>query len=402
MIARLEGEIHDLVQKLCDKILARGGAAEAAPFDVAMAYSCFTSDAISGYCFGEPFGLLARDNDSWTPNFREATLAILKPVFLFRFFPFLAATAVLGKWLVDYLPEDAALLIRTLQIDIPNRVYKTKADLDAGIRFERPTIIGDLLESELAEHEKKPERLADEAVSVVGAGTETTSWALAVITYHLLDKPSLLTKLRKELSGVVEDMQRLPPWTVLEKLPYLGAVINEGLRLSYGVSSRTARIPTQEDLLYRGEFNKKPVELVIPRGYAIGMSAVITHHDEDIFPDSHSFIPERWLNEKNEMRKEVERGMLAFSKGSRACLGKKLVSGAPFSFVCSLTRIYSLALCELHLALTALALRAMPHMRLYETTERDVAYDHDMFVPVTAEGSRGVRVVIESSGQSAN
>ncbi|KAM0327101.1 hypothetical protein ACHAQA_006229 [Verticillium albo-atrum] len=321
MIARLEGEIHDLVQKLCDKILARSSAAKPEPFDVAMAYSCFTSDAISGYCFGEPFGLLARD--SWTPNFREATLAVLKPVFVFRFFPFLAATAVLGKWFVDYLPEDAALLIRTLQIDIPNRVYKTKADLDAGIRYERPTVFGDLLQSELVDHEKRPERLADEAVSIVGAGTETTSWALAVITYHLLDKPELLTKLRKELSEVVKDTRHLPAWTVLEKLPYLGAVINEGLRLSYGVSSRTARVPTEESLLYRGEFNKKPVELVIPEGFAIGMSAVITHHDEDIFPDSYSFSPERWLNEKNELRKEVERGMLAFSKGSRACLGKK-------------------------------------------------------------------------------
>ncbi|KAM0271148.1 hypothetical protein ACHAQH_009167 [Verticillium albo-atrum] len=321
MIARLEGEIHDLVQRLCDKLLAQSGKERPEPFDVAMAYSCFTSDAISGYCFGEPFGLLA--HDSWTPNFREATLAVLKPVFVFRFFPFLAATAVLGKWLVDYLPEDAALLIRTLQIDIPNRVYKTKSDLDAGIRYGRPTVFVDLLQSELADHEKKPERLADEAVSLVGAGTETTSWALAVITYHLLDKPELLAKLRQELLQVVEDTQHIPAWTVLEKLPYLGAVINEGLRLSYGVSSRTARIPTQESLLYRGEFDKKPIELIIPQGYAIGMSAVIAHHDEAVFPDSYSFSPERWLDEKNEPRKEVERGMLAFSKGSRACLGKK-------------------------------------------------------------------------------
>jgi hypothetical protein len=38
----------------------------------------------------------------------------------------------------------------------------------------------------------------------------------------------------------------------------------------------------------------------------------------------------------------------------------------------------------------------MPHMRLYETTERDVRYDHDMFIPVTAEGSTGVRVTIEA------
>lgn len=225
--------------------------------------------------------------------------------------------------LVDYLPEDIGLLIRTLKIDIPARVRKTKADMDAGIRYERPTVFGSLLESDLEAHEKQPQRLADEATAVVGAGTETTSWALAVITYHLLTKPELLAKLRKELNETIDDPLHLPAWTTLEKLPYLGAVLQEGLRLSYGVSARTARVPTQENLAYRGEWNKKPVEYVIPKGYAIGMSAALTHHDESVFPDSTSFIPERWLDENNERRKDVERGMMAFSKGSRACIGMK-------------------------------------------------------------------------------
>ena len=86
MIAQLEDELRALVDKLCAKLLAQRAGV---PFDVAMAYSCFTADAISAYSFGESFGLL--DQPSWTPNFREATLAVLKPVFVFRFFPFLRA-----------------------------------------------------------------------------------------------------------------------------------------------------------------------------------------------------------------------------------------------------------------------------------------------------------------------
>lgn len=107
-----------------------------------------------------------------------------------------------------------------------------------------------------------------------------------------------------------------------ERLPYLGAVIKEGLRLSYGVSSRTARIATEEDLVYRGEWNKKDVEYVIPRGYGIGMSTVITHHAETIFPDSHRFLPERWLDDQN----RLEKGFMAFGKGSRRCLASKYVT----------------------------------------------------------------------------
>lgn len=106
-------------------------------------------------------------------------------------------------------------------------------------------------------------------------------------------------------------------------MPYLGAVISEGLRLSYGVAARTARIATEEDLVYRGEWHKRPVEHVVPRGYAVGMSTVLTHHDEGVFPDSHEFVPERWIDENGQRRKEVERGMMAFSRGSRACLAMK-------------------------------------------------------------------------------
>jgi len=71
----------------------------------------------------------------------------------------------------------------------------------------------------------------------------------------------------------------------------------------------------------------------------------------------------------------VEKSMLAFSKGSRSCLGMNL------------------ALCELHLCLAALVLRVIPHMRLADTTEEDVTYDHDMFIPMTKH-NRGVRVTI--------
>ncbi|KAM0554806.1 hypothetical protein ACHAPJ_006539 [Fusarium lateritium] len=325
MIGRLEGEIHELVQTLCNKLLAEnsgsGGGEKRRPFDIAHAYSCFTSDAISSYCFGEAFGLLS--SDGWQPNYREATLAVLKPVFVFRFFPFLVASVKLGKYLVDYLPTDISLLIRTLQIDIPARVQKTKRDLDSGIIYDRPTVFADLLQSDLDESEKDTDRLVGEAVAVVNAGTETTSWTLAVITYFLLSQPETFTKLQAELTQVVDDPRHLPSWTTLEQLPYLGAVLFEGLRLSYGVSSRTARVPTSEDLVYQGEFNKKPVTLTLPRSYAIGMSSAISHHDEAVFPDSYAFVPERWLDEDKKFRKDLERSMLGFSKGSRGCLGKK-------------------------------------------------------------------------------
>lgn len=54
----------------------------------------------------------------------------------------------------------------------------------------------------------------------------------------------------------------------------------------------------------------------------------------------------------------------------------------------------SLALCEIHFVVAALAIRVLPRMTLFETTEDDVLYDHDMFIPMVKAGSKGIRVTV--------
>nr|URT29637.1 AmpG [Beauveria felina] len=217
---------------------------------------------------------------------------------------------------------------RAHQVDMPNYVKKAKSDVDKGLD-DGTTVFASLFTSDLPASEKTLQRLTEEGFSLFAAGTETVSWALTVATYHLLTKPAMLAKLTEEVNSVVDSSGELPTWTALEKLPYLGAVIKECLRLSYGLASRTSRIPTGEDLFYSGLWTPKGsgtstrVEYVIPRGSAIGMSAVVAHHDEEVYPDSHSFIPERWLDEQNQLRKELDRSLLSFSKGSRGCIGIK-------------------------------------------------------------------------------
>lgn len=104
-----------------------------------------------------------------------------------------------------------------------------------------PTIFHEILESKLPESEKTLERLSDEAISIVSAGGETTSWALTVATYYLLDRPEILRKLKIELREAMPDLNVEVPAQVLEQLPYLGGVVKECLRLSYGVSTRLQR-----------------------------------------------------------------------------------------------------------------------------------------------------------------
>ncbi|KAL8858566.1 MAG: hypothetical protein Q9178_004860 [Gyalolechia marmorata] len=226
-------------------------------------------------------------------------------------------------------------LYNALIVDMPNYVKKAQADKDDGLD-NSTTVFGSLLESDLPRPEKSLQRMTEEGFPLFAAGTETVSWALTVITHHLLNQSALLSKLTAEVHQAIEDDDnvgaepgQVPCWAALEKRTYLRAVIHEGLRLSYGLASRTLRIATGEDLLYHGEWipkgimTSRKVEYIIPRGYAVGMSSAITHHDESVFPDSHSFVPERWLDENGQHRKQLDRALLAFSKGSRSCVAIK-------------------------------------------------------------------------------
>ncbi|XPS70250.1 hypothetical protein M3J09_002489 [Ascochyta lentis] len=257
---------------------------------------------------------------------------------------------------------------------MPKRIRQTVKDYKAGVVRDRTTVFTDILASSLPEQEKSIDRLAGEAFSLTGAGTETTAWTLSVITFHILSQPKIQAKLAEELQGV--DLKDVS-WVKLERLPYLSAVIAEGLRLSYGVSARTPRIAQQEHLVYRGHIEGQgDIEYVLPKGTAIGMSSAITHHNEDVFPNSDAFMPERWLGKDVAEKSIMEKSLLAFSKGSRQCVG------------------LNLAYCELYMSTAALSLQVFPHMKLYKTTVEDVRYDHALITAQAKKGSKGVRAVM--------
>jgi len=86
------------------------------------------------------------------------------------------------------------------------------------------TIFEELRESTLPPQEKTIDRLMDEGLILIGAGGETTAQTLAVLTFHLLNNPDKLEKLRKELVKAMPDRNVLLPWQKLEQLPYLVSI----------------------------------------------------------------------------------------------------------------------------------------------------------------------------------
>ena len=186
-------------------------------------------------------------------------------------------------------------------------------------RAEHRTIFEEVLESDLPPSEKQPERLGDEAQTVIGAGLVTTAWALAHATFYILNQPETLRKLQQELRTALPDPTTPVDWVKLEECKYLGGCVKEAIRMSYGVTARLPRISPDKVIKYK--------DWEIPAGTPVSMTIVDVHNDEDVYPDSQKFLPERWVSNPRALNGEpLDRYLVSFGKGPRQCLGIKYVS----------------------------------------------------------------------------
>jgi len=241
---------------------------------------------------------------------------------------------------------------------------------DSGVKApdsgDAPTIFHDLLHnSRLPSHELSQPRLTEEGITIIGAGTVTTAHTLTTMIYHILSKPTIEARLRADLATAPSP----PTWHQLEQLPYLSAIISEGLRLSYGVSHRLQRISPDLPLHY-GDWT-------IPPGTPVSMTQMFIHDDASIFALPKRFLPERWLGEmEGQDPAQLRRFLVPFSRGTRQCVG------------------INLAYAELYLALGKVFGLGGVEMALFETGKEDVEVVHDFFNPCARLDGNGVRVLV--------
>jgi cytochrome P450 len=89
------------------------------------------------------------------------------------------------------------------------------------------TVFMEILDSKIPAAHATEIRLQNEAVSVIGAGFETTRWALTVASYHILANPHVLKRLREELEEAMPDPGKIFEWGQLSQLPFLTACMEE-------------------------------------------------------------------------------------------------------------------------------------------------------------------------------
>ncbi|TVP61554.1 MAG: cytochrome P450 [Nodularia sp. (in: Bacteria)] len=145
--------------------------------------------------------------------------------------------------------------------------------------------------------------LRDELMTLLVAGHETTATSLTWALYWIHHQPQVHEKLLQELDTLGEQ----PDPNTIFRLPYLNAVCSETLRI-YPVAMLTLTRLVKSPLQI-GEYQFEPGTLLIPCVY-------LTHHREDLYPDSKTFKPERFLE-----RQFSNSEFIPFGGGNRRCIG---------------------------------------------------------------------------------
>lgn len=238
-IRSLESEIKALVDKLCKRLNDFKGTG--VPLTIQYPFTCYSTDVITGYTMGSAFHYL--DTPDFVPDWSITLSSFAKMSVIFKPLPWV------GK-IMDSLPESFVTKLNPGMALMFSFQARCRAIINSVVdayhsgtqqpEFKRPTFFHDVVSSELPEREKTPERLAQELQIVVAAGSETVAKFLSWTTYFLLENPEKLEKMREELNRL--DPDRNATLAELENYPYLTSVMLEGLRLSYGVSTRLARI----------------------------------------------------------------------------------------------------------------------------------------------------------------
>ncbi|KAJ6043515.1 cytochrome P450 [Penicillium canescens] len=364
--------VQERVDQMC-KRLETEYAGKDLPVSLDDAYAALTSDVINYYSFGVSYNFL--DYPDFQTPFTTSIRKLARSLHLSGHFPwFLALMQSLPPSVVAILNPDMKPVF-DFHGEIRAQIQRLMADKDTKTKSNNHrTIFTELLHSKFLQNEEKSlDLLQQEAASLTGAGIETTKTALAMATFHILDNPAIYQRLRAELRDAMPDPVGSPlSLSQLEKLPYLHAVVQEALRLSFGISQRLVRIDPYSPIKY-GKY-------VIPPGVPFSMTSYLQHRDCNIFPDPDEFRPGRWLGQddggaESEQHRGLSKYLVPFGSGPRMCLGMNLANA------------------EMYLALAHVFRRL--DLELFETKRNAVDMDADYFIPVAKAGTKGVRVLVK-------
>jgi cytochrome P450 len=168
---------------------------------------------------------------------------------------------------------------------------------------------GDLLSMLLASQDSETgdgltdREVRDESVTLMGAGTETSSNSLCWLFHEFDRNPDVQDRVRDEIERVIGD--RPVRYDDVKALTYTQNVISETLRLHSPIWFLMRRVIGEIEL---GGVRMEP-------GTQLLFSPTALHRDPEVYTDPLRFDPDRWESEQPKL------AFLPFGMGPRKCIG---------------------------------------------------------------------------------
>lgn len=147
------------------------------------------------------------------------------------------------------------------------------------------------------------------------AGFETTSGTMTNAFFHLAKDQQIQDRLYDELAEKLSDIDpnNLEEYyEVLNKIPYLDAIVKETLRLYPPAPKLERRVGSDTYTLAGVKLQKDD---------AVEVSVVGIHYNPEYFEDPYRFNPDRFMPENK--HKLVPYSFLSFGDGPRNCVGMR-------------------------------------------------------------------------------
>jgi cytochrome P450 len=218
----------------------------------------------------------------------------------------------------DRVYSPAFRMLVRLPTPTMRRYRRIEADLDrviAELIAERRSagasgddLLSLLLRAEESGSGMTDEEVRDEALTLVLAGHETTSNALAWTWYLLAQHPAAEARLHAELDDALAG--RPPSASDLPRLRGAEAVLSESIRLrppAWAIGRRAIR-------------DVRIGEVDVPEGAIVVVSPWLLHHDARWWRDPEAFVPERWTS--GEATRRPRSAFVPFGGGPRMCVGE--------------------------------------------------------------------------------
>ena len=158
------------------------------------------------------------------------------------------------------------------------------------------------------------DEIRDSVISLITAGYETTSAAMAWAIYSLLTVPNAWDNAADEVARLLGG--RPPDADDVNSLRYLNGVVHETLRL-YTPGVISAR-RVMRDLWFDGHR--------IRAGRLLIFSPYVTHRLPELWPEPTEFRPTRWDPDSPDYRKPAPHEFIPFSGGLHRCIGAAMAT----------------------------------------------------------------------------